>query len=430
MLDSREASLLILEDILYERAYSNISLNKNIKKYGLHDQEAFIRELVYGVIEDKLYLDSIIKKVSKIKLKKIHKKIYIILLLGIYQIYFMDKVPVSAAVNESVKLAKKYGNRGSVGFVNGSLRNISRNREKLGEIHGKSKNEYLSIKYSHPMWLVEYFIDEFGFEFAENLLRANNELAVFSIRVNILKTSKENLKEKLINLGYSIEESKIAEDSLIVKNPSNIFNTREFREGLFTVQGESSSLVGDVISPEENSKVLDTCAAPGGKSIHLAEKMNNKGLVIARDIYLHRLGLIEENTRRLGIDIVKIEEFDASEFDENLRGCMDYCLVDAPCSGLGTIRRSPEIKYNRSYEDVLELSRLQKLILETSKDYVRTGGYLIYSTCTVGKLENDKIVEEFLENNEEYSLEGEYIKLYPNVNNTDGFFIAKMKKNK
>lgn len=425
-MNSREIAFLTIEEVFYRQSYSNIALNNNIRKYGAEEDEGFIREIVYGVIENKLYLEYIIKKVSSLKLKKIHEKIYVILVMGVYQIYFMDRVPESAAVNEAVKLAKKYGNRGSVGFVNGLLRTIVRRKEELADVKIQDRKHNLSVRYSHPLWLVERWVDEFGYEFTEKLCKANNDVAKFTIRVNPIRTTKDKLIGDLLGQGYQVLESEISKDSLIVKNPGSIFKTGEFLAGDFTVQGESSSLVGDVLDPREGSLVLDTCAAPGGKSLHMAEKMGNKGQVIARDIHLHRLSMIEENVKRLGLSIVRVQEHDARILDESLRGRVDYCLVDAPCSGLGTIRKNPEIKYNRSYEDLVELSRLQAEILNTSKDYVKKGGILVYSTCTIGRMENDDIVEAFLRENEDFELLGDFIKLYPNINDTDGFFISKM----
>ncbi len=428
MKDAREVAVLIIEDVLYNKAYSNITLNSNIKKYEVYSDEAFIRELVYGVIENKIYLEYILKKVSKVRMKKIHSKIYSTLLMGIYQMYFLDKVPDNAAVNESVKLAKKFGNKGSIGFVNGVLRNISRDKENLGKISAKDKKEYISIKYSHPMWLVEYWEKQFGLDFTEDLCKANNQVPHFAIRFNRLTTSKENLKEELINLGYSIRDSKISKDTIIIDNPKNIFKTDLFKNGLFTVQGEGSTLVGEVINPKEDSLVLDVCSAPGGKSIHLGEIMNNTGRVIARDIYEHRLKLVRENTKRLKLKNIETEEFDAISLDKTLVNMVDYCLVDAPCSGLGTIMGSPEIKYNRSYDDIIELSKLQYEILSVSKNYVKSGGTLVYSTCTINREENESIIDKFLKENEDFKKEGDMIRIFPNIDETDGFFICKLVK--
>ena len=254
-MNSREVALNTLLDINKNLSYSNISLSKHINFEMSVQDEGFIRELVYGVLENKTYLDYILSKASKIKLIKLHPAILEILRLGIYQLIFMDRVPTSAAVNESVNLAKKYGHKGSIGFVNGVLRNISRNIENFSKIEVKDKIKFLSIKYSHPEYLVKRFIKEFGFKFTEELLMANNATPKLNIRVNTLKTSKKDLINKLENKGYVVFEGKYANDSLIIDNPSRITSIVEFKEGFFTIQDESSTLVGQILAPKEGSNV-------------------------------------------------------------------------------------------------------------------------------------------------------------------------------
>lgn len=444
MANTREIALDILLLIENEKTFSNIALNKMIPENFDKRDENFIRELVYGVIENKLYIDYIIKKASKIRMKKIHQAILIILRLGIYQIIFMNNVPSSAAVNESVNLAKKRGHRGTIGYVNGMLRSISKNPEKFSLIDSKDKLEYLSIKYSHPKFIVKEWLDEYGIEFTEELLKANNRTPNLNIRVNTLKVTRDELKDKLENKGFICEEGKLSRNALSVINPNRITDTDEFKNGLFTIQDESSMLVSGIINPKEGSLVLDMCSAPGGKATHMAQLMNNKGKIIARDIYDHKIKLIGENVRRLGIDIIKAEVYDALKLDEKLIGEVDYCLIDAPCSGLGLLRRKPEIKWNRKEENIEDLIRLQYEILNIGKNYVKNGGILLYSTCTIYNGENLYIIEKFLENNKEFTLEPiteidknfdefktlskGYIQLFPHIHETDGFFIAKMKK--
>lgn len=436
MIASREVAFKVLLDIWENQAYSNLSLNKHIKEFDAYNDENFIREIVYGVLENQLYIDYIIGKMSKIKLGKIHKHIFIILRMGIYQMVFMDGVPDRASVHESVELAKKYGNKGSRGFVNGMLRNFSRNKEKLSEVEAKDKVKNLSIKYSHPVWMVNYFIDEFGYEFAESLCISNNEKPNFTIRVNQIENNKEDLKMKLLDQDFEIRDSKYAENSLIIDNPKNIISSTEYKNGLFSVQDESSSLVGEVMNPEKGSSVLDLCAAPGGKTMHIAEKMNNEGEIIASDIHSHRVNLIKENAKRLKVTIVKTDVEDAMEYNHDYKDRFDYCLVDAPCSGLGTIRRNPEIKLSKDSNDINSLVEMQKSIINNAKNYVKKDGVLIYSTCTVGSKENDEVVNDFLKNNNNFELidiklknieaKDKFLKLYPNIHGTDGFFIAKM----
>ena len=443
-INSREIALNILLDINENKSYSNISINKHIPDTITPQDENFIRELVYGVLENKTYIDYILSKASKIKLKKIHPAIRDILRLGIYQMLLMERVPASAAVNESVKLAKTYGHKGTIGFANGVLRAISRNIEEFSKIEVDDKVSYLSIKYSHPEYLVKKFIKDFGYQFTEELLIANNSKPSLNIRVNTLKTSKEKLKIRLKNLGYDISEGKYAKDCLIVDNPSRITTLAEFAEGLFTIQDESSMLVGQVLNPREGSFVLDVCSAPGGKSTHIAQLMNNKGKILARDIFPHKIKLIDENKTRLGIEIIYTELYDALKLDKDLIGKVDYCLVDAPCSGLGLLRRKPEIKWNRKEIDIEALIRLQEKILRVAMNYVKPKGILMYSTCTILYEENIEVVTRFLKDYPEFSLVNNevelhnsndlitlkdgFVQLYPNVNGVDGFFIAKMIK--
>ena len=443
-INAREVSMNILLDINKNKAYSNLSLNKYLVDVKEKKDENLIREIIYGVLENLIYIDYIISKASKVKMKKIHPYILEILRIGIYQIIFMDKIPESAAVNESVKLAKKYGHKGTIGFTNGILRSISRDKVKYSTIDVKDKMKYISIKYSHPEELVKRWVNQFGMDFTEKLCEANNSTPLLNIRVNTLKTDKKALVNSLSQKGIETMEGKYAEDCLIVKDPFAITETDEFKNGLFTIQDESSMLVSQIMNPKSNSSVLDVCSAPGGKSTHIAQIMKNKGFILSRDIYPHKIKLIEENVRRLGIDIIKTEVYDALEIDQELIDKFDYCLLDAPCSGLGLIRRKPEIKLNRKEEDIQFLSELQYKIIQNIKEYIKVGGFLLYSTCTIENEENIALIQKFLrentnfklvsiedriKNKEEFTtLKDGYLNLYPHIHNTDGFFIAKMIK--
>ena len=385
-----------------------------------------------------------LSKSSKIKLKKLNSNILEILRLGIYQIMFMDKIPERAAVDEAVKLAKEYSHKGSVGYVNGVLRNIIRNKEDIKKIDKKDNVTYLTIKYSHDEELVGRWIELYGFDFTEELLKSNNERPNLNIRVNTLKIDKQDLVKKLNEQGISTKALKYAHDGLMVENPIKITGIEEFKKGYFTIQDESSMLVSQIMDPKEGSFVLDVCSAPGGKSTHIAQKMNNRGKIISRDIYPHKLELVRDTSRRLGIDIIEVENFDALKYDENLIEKVDYLLLDAPCSGFGLIRRKPEIKLNRKEEDIESLSKLQYKIIQNVKDYIKVGGFLVYSTCTIEDKENIYLIKSFLKENpnfklvdiqdriknkEEFStLKDGYIKLFPHIHKTDGFFIAKMIK--
>lgn len=443
-MNSREIALRILMDIDLKGAFSNYSINKYLKETGKIRDENLIREIVYGVIENRSYLDYMISKLSSRKIEKIDSKILDILRMGVYQMVFMDKIPDRAAVNESVNLAKKYGHKGIVGFTNGLLRNFSRNKEKYMEIDVKDKLEFLSIKYSHPKWLVKRWVDDYGLEFTENLLAYNNSKPKLNVRVNTLKTTKKELKSTLLNYGYKVYETKYAKDGLVVENPVRITEMEEFKKGYFTIQDESSMLASQILSPKENSIVLDLCSAPGGKSTHVGQIMNNIGKIISCDIYDHKLKLIEENAKRLGITIIETKKLDALKLNKEMENKVDYCIVDAPCSGLGIIRRRPEIKWNRKEKDIKQLSEMQKKIISNAGKYLKPGGIMVYSTCTIEREENMDIVEEFLRNNKNFSLDGfnhllcstknidtaskGYVQLFPSIHGTDGFFIARLRK--
>lgn len=443
-LSAREVSFNILYDIFIKGAFSNIAIKKHLEIELDSKEESLVREIVYGVLDNQLYIDFIISKASKIKLKKIHSSILIILRIGVYQLLFMDRIPESAAVNEAVKLSKKHGHKGSIGFVNGVLRGISRNKEEFTKIDVKNKIDFISIKYSHPRWIVERWVNEYGEEFTEELCKKNNEKPELNIRVNTLMINKNELKRKLIEKGLIIRDSNYANDSLIVENPIRITELEEFNLGYFIIQDESSTLVGQIMDPKPGSTVIDICSAPGGKATHIAQMMDNKGKIFSKDIYEHKIKLIDENSKRLGIDIIQTSISDATKRDEELIDIADYILVDAPCSGFGLIRRKPEIKWNRKENDIEELVIIQSSILDNVKDYLKVGGILVYSTCTIEKDENYNLIERFLEQNKNFKLvdiENEmynkenlhtlnygYIQLFPHIHDTDGFFIAKMRK--
>lgn len=443
-LGARELSYNILYDVLEKDSFSNLAIKSHLEGEVDSKEESLVREIVYGVLENEIFLDYIISKASKIRLKKIHPSILIILRIGVYQLVFMDKIPPSAAVNESVNLAKKHGHRGSIGFVNGVLRSISRDINRFTKIEEKNKIDQISIKYSHPKWMVSRWVKSFGEEFTEELCKANNEKPKMSIRVNNLRTNKKELTNKLIEHGLIIKEGLYSKDSLIIENPIRITELKEFKLGHFFIQDESSTLVGQILDPRPNSLVIDCCAAPGGKSTHLAEIMENKGKILSKDIFKHKINLINENANRLGISIIEAKISDATIADESLIGIADYLLIDAPCSGLGLIRRKPEIKRNRKEKDIEELAKLQFKILNNVKDYLKVGGILVYSTCTIEEEENIKLIYRFLDLNKDFklvnledkmfnienleTLDKGYIQLFPNVHRTDGFFIAKIIK--
>ncbi|MCC0648036.1 16S rRNA (cytosine(967)-C(5))-methyltransferase RsmB [Clostridioides sp. ZZV15-6598] len=439
-MDAREIGFKVLCDIEKNNNYSNIAINKHFKNLEISDMDrGLATELIYGVIENKYYLDYIINKLSKIKVKKMSTYVKIFLRMGTYQILFLNSISDYAAVNETVKLSKKYDKKSS-GFINAILRNEIRNKDTIMDITEENSVKYLSIKYSYNSWIIKNWIANFGQEFTEDLLEANNEKPSIYIRTNTLKISREELIEKLNQEGIMCFKVPMVEEAIKVEKLKNIENNELFKAGLFTIQDISSMIVGKVINPKEDSLILDVCSAPGGKSTHLATLMNNTGQVIARDIFEHKLKLIKATVNRLGLKNVCIEGFDASEIDENSINKFDYVLADVPCSGLGIIRRKPEIKYKKE-EELEDITSIQKKILENASKYVKIGGTLVYSTCTVQDMENINIITSFIEENNNFELtpidtvnvdldnqDKGYLKIYPNIHGIDGFFIAKLKR--
>lgn len=415
-----------LVNIIYEDKKSNDEINYLAKKVqGL----AYATKLIYGVLENKIYLDYMIGKLSKVKIKKIHKNVLTILEMGLYNIHFLATKDY-AIVDKLVELSKKKNKR-SANFVNAILRNFIRNEEDLAKIYIKDDIKALSVRYSMPEEISRYIYDNYGMAYTKSFLRYTNDEARLSIRINALKTDRESLKKRLEALGYEISLSKITDRALLVNNPSGLVNSLEFREGLFTIQQEASMKTVEVLNPKKNSRILDICAAPGTKTSYLAEYTSNTGKIIANDISANKLCLIKENIERLALTNIEIKSFDGSVFNKEYEKSFDYILVDAPCSGLGVMARKPEIRYNRSLDDIRTLSILQRKILDTSIRYLKDGGELVYSTCTLGPIENlDNF--NYLKGHEQLELvqvEGkDYIEFVCFEDKTDGFFISKFKK--
>lgn len=442
---AREEAYLILNNIIKKGAYSNIEIRKRLNNSNLEKlDKALVTEIVNGTLRNLIYIDWIIKKFSKIKEEKIDLSIRNILRSGIYQIMFLDRVPDSAVCNESVELAKKYSGIGSSKFVNGLLRSVVRNKEEIGYPDKRDLAQFFSIKYSHPKWLVEIWLKDYGTEFAEELMKGNNQVPPLTIRLNRLRTTKEEMLQHLNAAGITYNEGIYNEEAINIRGTSAIENLEIFREGYFSVQDESSMLVSKVMNPKPGWTIIDVCSAPGGKAAHMAELMNNHGMIIARDIHKHKLDLINKNSHRLGIKIIETQLFDAQDVDESHIGKADGVLVDAPCSGLGLLRRKTDLRWKKKPGDLDELPKLQYRILENASKYLKNGGVLVYSTCTLNKKENLEIVYNFLANNRDFCLDNikglipenlyapraadGFLELFPNIHKTDGFFIARIIK--
>lgn len=424
-MNARELAINVLYKVEFGEGYSNVTLDKELNKSDLETvDKAFASELVYGVLTWKITLDEIIKMYSSIKIKKISPWILNILRTGIYQIVFLDKVPESAAVNESVKLAKQYGHEASSKFVNAILRKIEKNEmEKLlAYIATKPilEDEIISIVTSHPLWMVDELLKEYDKKFVTELLNANNITPEITLRSNRLKTTRDELYKLLLLKKIDCKKGNL-EDSIKVRKMS------DFKGKLFTVQDEAAQLACLKLAPEAGEVVLDACSAPGGKTTYLAEIMENKGKIEAWDIHPHRVRLVEEAAKKLDIDIIHATVHDATIVMPNYKEKFDKILLDVPCSGLGVIRKKPDIKWTRQPEDFEELMSVQEKILDTCSEYLKSGGRMVYSTCTVLKRENEEQIEKFLLTHSDFMLV-EQTKLFPNVNETDGFYIAVLEK--
>ena len=452
---ARETALKILYKIDEEKAYSNIVLNSEIKKQKEKLQRkdiGLISEIVYGVTTWRITLDEIIEKYSKIKLKKISKWILNILRMSIYQIIFLDKIPKAAAVNEGVNLAKKYGNRGSIGFVNAVLRKVDK-KDYTGLFEEKDNIKRISITTSMPEWIIlELKKEGVSIEKIEEICKNSNIRPSISVRINNLKINKQELKEKMQEKGIKTEDG-ILNDFLILNNIKDIENLEEFTQGYFTVQDEVAGLTALVLNPQPGENVLDACSSPGGKTTYLAELMKNQGNIVATDIHEHRTKLVENAAKRLGINIIKTSVQDATIFNENYKEKFDKILLDVPCLGIGVLKRKPDIKWQKEQKDVDEISKIQYKILENCSKYLKKNGEIVYSTCSIFKKENERIIEKFIKNNSEIQIEKldfeknsqlkneknanlffqnyikncKYLDVYQNEK-TDGFFICKMTK--
>lgn len=419
-----------------KNAYSNIALSSAFSDSELSVQEKRIASrLFYGVIERKLTLDIIISKYSKKTVGSLDSEVLTVLRMGLYELKFMDSIPDNAAVNESVKLIKCLGKTSASGFVNAILRNFIRDGKEI--TYPKDKIKRISAECSCPEWLVKKLIDEYDEESALSLIRLSGEPPEASIRVNTLLTDTERLIKLLSDENVEAERSAIIPECLYIKRSGAIENTNAYQNGLFHVQDASSQLCAMALGAEQGDIVLDMCSAPGGKTFTAAEMMRNKGEVHAYELHEKRAALVAKGAERLKISIISANANDAAVYNENIP-LADKVLCDVPCAGFGVIRKKPEIKYKK-YDDVKRLPQIQLSILETSSKYVKYGGTLVYSTCSVSREENDAVVDEFLRKNRDFE-EVPFLKeigepfgngrvtVFPKDFGSDGFFICKFIK--
>ncbi|QGT99614.1 16S rRNA (cytosine(967)-C(5))-methyltransferase [Candidatus Syntrophocurvum alkaliphilum] len=409
----RNIALEVVYEVLEKDAYTNIYLDKVLKDKNFpQSDKSLVTELVNGTVRMHKHLDWVLNLFLKAKINKQNPWFRNILRISVYQIIFMDKIPDYAVVDNAVKLTKKK-TPGLTSVCNAVLRNILRNRGKLTYPLEKDEIKFLSTFYSHPEWIVELFIDEFGFENTIDILKYNNKPGTIVARNNCLKTTREKLVQELNNENFSAQISDVHPSAIKIsklKKPLN--QSIIFNKGWFYVQNEASMLAGLILSPKKEDIIYDLCCGVGGKSTHIAELMGNIGLIYAYDIYEHKLKLLRKNCKRLDISIVKEYCQDIFKIDEANKA--DKILLDAPCSGLGVLNRRADSRWRKSIEEIKELNKLQKNLLNKASKLVKPGGVLVYSTCTINKSENECIVEDLIRNNE-YYLEGfeENISFFP-----------------
>lgn len=428
MLNTRDIALSILMDVDNNKTFSNIATTKALRQNQFSDkvERAFLTRLAEGTIEYQIRLDYVLDSFSKTKMKKCKPLIRNVLRMGAYQILFMDTVPDSAACNECVKLVKKHGFASLSGFVNGVLRNVSRNKNNIKyPDYETEKIDYLSVYYSTPRWLVEKIISDYPKE-GEQIIKASYIDRKTTIRVNENKILVEDFAKQLLDKGINVAKGNYSKKALCIDNYDFVRRIPGYREGYFTVQDESSMCAIEAAGIKEGYRIIDVCAAPGGKTTAAAEMLNGTGSIISMDLSSDKLSLIEENVNRLGFDNITVAEHDARELIEDYIEQMDLVIADVPCSGLGIIGRKNDIKYRLTEKQLKELVELQRQILSTAHRYVKKGGTLLFSTCTINKEENYENVKWFLANHPEFKMESQRLFLQ-GVDKCDGFYYAVIK---
>ena len=440
MKSARQVAFEALLKVHRDGAYSNLAVDSLLKENQSLDERdrAFVCNLVYGTLDRLMLIDYNLSLYLNQPVRKLRPELHTILRMGTYQLLFMDKVPSRAAVNESVNLAKVNKSSFAASLVNAVLRRVSDNGLRLPEGDEKDPN-FLSIKYSCPEWILSLWIDAYGFDNAVALAEKALEAPNVVIRANTTKISADELVWKLAEEGVISEKTDIAKDALILSNTGSVEELEAYKDGLFHAQDLASQICCKALDPKPGEVIFDMCSAPGGKAFTIAETMENKGIVRAFDIYQSRVELIRNGAERLGLENVFSYLSDAAIFNENY-GIADRVLCDVPCSGLGIIRRKPEIRF-KSRNDIDNLPELQYRILCNSVRYLKDGGRIVYSTCTLNPKENSEVCDRFLKEHPEFSAveimpelqrygkEDKYLTLMPHIHSTDGFFVAAFSKN-
>ena len=429
--NTRELVLEILVEVIEKGSYSHLLLRDVLNKYQyLSKQErAFITRMTEGTLERLIELDYVIDRFSKTKVKKQKPIIRNILRMSVYQLLYMDNVPDSAVCNEAVKMAKRHKFHQLSGFVNGVLRNIARN--KSGIVYPDEKTnpvDYLVVKYSMPQWIVDKWVADYGYEKTKDILAAFHKDTMLSIRTNISLCTPKELMERLEAEGVTVEQVKtgtrVDEYAFYISGFDYLEGLDSFREGLFYVQDVSSMMVAEAADVKEDDYVIDVCAAPGGKSTHIAQMLCGSGMVDARDLTEYKVELIDSNIARSGLENIVAKVWDATVPDEESVNKADILICDLPCSGLGVLGKKTDIRYKIKQDSIEELSKLQHKILDTVHTYIKEGGILVYSTCTINKTENEDTVKWFVEKYPRFKLLS-MEQMFPGEVGNDGFFLAK-----
>lgn len=436
----------IIHNIIYrvekDGGFSHLLINHEVERHQLSEKDkGLLTNVVYGTIQHKLRLDYYLAPF--IKGKKVEDWVVTLLRTALYQMFFLDRIPHHAILYDSVEIAKKKGHRGTANFVNGVLRNLQRKGiEDTSLIKDLAKR--ISIETSHPQWLINYWMDSYGQELAKGMAKINITEKPQSIRIQPMRTTRDQIIKKLKEAKILARKSPITKQGIIIEK-GNVLETPLLEEGYITIQDQSSILASEMMQIEEGMLVLDACSAPGGKATHIAELLRNTGELHAYDLQKNKLSLIEQNVKRLGLKNVFIKQADARKLREEYEDhTFDRILLDLPCSGLGVLRSKPDIKYNKNQTDINNLSTIQYDILSSTSSLLKENGKLLYSTCTVTKEENELVIQRFLKNNKDFKLDESFfeelpdllrnspgisefgIQIFPQLYNTDGFFITRL----
>lgn len=439
----REVALYLLESIEKNQAYSNLLLNDAIEKNKIDKKDiGLLTELVYGTLQRKLTLDYFLKPFIK-NSRKLEGWVLQLLRLTLYQMVYLDRIPERAAIYEAVEIAKRRGHKGIAGVVNGVLRSVQ--REGLPSLESiEDPSERLAIETSHPEWLVKRWVSQLGLEKTREMCELNLTAPLQTARVNLTRISVEECLTLLEEEGFAVEPSPIIPEAIKCLR-GNLASSTPFKYGMLTIQDESSMLAAYALGAENEENILDACAAPGGKSTHIAEKLANSGKVISLDLHEHKVKLIMENASRLGLENIEAKSLDSRTVQKHFEAeSFDRILLDAPCSGLGVMRRKPDMKYTKKEEDLTRLQEIQLSLLEAVAPLVKKGGTLVYSTCTIDREENQETVKLFLQKQAEYIGNPSFsermpeavrplikdfeLQILPQDFGSDGFYIACLKR--